>query len=48
MIDNRELGQRIAELRNKAGLTQDELADELCISQSKLSRVEQGARADAC
>lgn len=38
------LGKRIAELRNKMGLSQYELADRLGFSRGKLSNYEQGQR----
>lgn len=38
------LGKRIAELRNKIGLSQYELADRLGFSRGKLANYEQGTR----
>lgn len=45
MITNKELGRRVALIREEMEMTQSELAEKLCMSQSKLSRVEQGTRA---
>lgn len=42
--NKQELGEYIAELRDEAGLTQDELAVELDMRQSAISRVESGQR----
>lgn len=44
IIDNSELGKRIAQLRNLKGLTQDELSLSIAISRPSLVQIEKGAR----
>lgn len=43
MIDNREVGRRIAELRQRAGLTQSQLAATMNVSHQAVSKWEGGA-----
>lgn len=43
--DQKESGKRIANLRKKEGLTQEQLAEKLSISYSLLAKVESGSRA---
>ena len=43
--DQKESGKRIAKLRKKKGLTQEQLAEKLSISYSLLAKVESGSRA---
>ena len=43
-INAREIGQRIRALRMERGLTQQELAYELNVSLSAVSKIEQGKR----
>lgn len=42
--DQKESGKRIAKLRKKKGLTQEQLAEKLSISYSLLAKVESGSR----
>jgi transcriptional regulator with XRE-family HTH domain/Zn-dependent peptidase ImmA (M78 family) len=44
VIDAEALGQRIAETRNRAGLTQAELADAISVSRTALTKIEAGDR----
>ena len=39
-----ETGRRIKELRRKNGITQEDLADRLCITDSYLRKIESGIR----
>lgn len=41
-LNKAEIGARIKELRNKNGLTQDEVADELHLSKAAISQIERG------
>ncbi len=43
-INAREIGQRIRALRMERGLTQQELADLIGISQNSISKIEPGLR----
>lgn len=43
-IDNIELGNRLAQLRNIKGVTQDELSSMISISRSSLVQIEKGSR----
>ena len=45
MIDIVRVGRRIAELRRKVGLSQEELADELFVTRQAISKWERGASA---
>lgn len=42
--DPSETGRRIKELRRKNGITQEDLADRLCITDSYLRKIESGIR----
>lgn len=44
IVTNEQIGQRLGRLRDRAGMTQAELADMMHISQSKLSRIESGEK----
>lgn len=44
MLNAKEIGKRIQELRKSKGLTQEEMAEKLEITVSMLSKVEVGAR----
>ncbi len=43
-IDAREIGQRIKDLRKEKGLTQQELAELVGVSQNLISKIEPGMR----
>jgi len=42
MPDHPELANRLKELRSAAGLTQAELADQICVSRKTINTVENG------
>ncbi len=42
MTDSERIGKRIAEIRNKKGMSQDELADRSGLKQANISRIEAG------
>lgn len=46
--DTRRLGERLAELRRRQGLTQEELAEQSAVSVSVIRKLERGERDSAC
>lgn len=42
--DIKESGLRIKELRRKSGMTQEELAEKVCVSLETVSKIERGIR----
>lgn len=42
MTDSERIGKRIAEIRNKKGMSQEELADRSRLKQANISRIEAG------
>ena len=44
MVTQQQVGARLAELRNKAGLRQDQAAEKAGISKDTLSRIERGVQ----
>lgn len=42
MTDSERIGKKIAEIRNKKGMSQDELADRSGLKQANISRIEAG------